>query len=438
VTNVRWILIVWMFLVSAIGYLDRVNISIAGGSIAKEFHLSNIQLGGVFSAFVLGYALFQAPAGAIADRAGPRIVLALGVVWWGIFTAVITFISPDAGGLFFLLMAIRFCLGLGEAVIYPASNCIVANWIPSAERGAANGIIFAGVGFGAGVTSPLIAYLLANYGWRSSFWVSAAAGFVAGLVWYFIARDTPEQHPRVSKRELEFIRAGLPQDQPNAQGNKLPWRAILSNRDVLALTFSYFAYGYAAYIFFSWFFIYLSTVRGLNLRQSSYYTMLPFIAMAICSPLGGWMSDRITKQRGRRPGRCGVAGIAMALCAIFIGIGSQVQSVRLATLVLAGGAGALYLSQSSFWSVSADIGKKSAGSVSGFMNMGGQLGGALTASLTPAIASRFGWTVSFLTAACLCVAGALAWIAILPEDDRAVKTRARRAPASAIYNQSDQ
>ena len=80
-TNVRGTLIFWMFLVSAIGYLDRVNISIAGGSIAQEFHLSNIQLGAVFSAFVLGYALFQAPAGAVADRFGPRRVLTLGVVW---------------------------------------------------------------------------------------------------------------------------------------------------------------------------------------------------------------------------------------------------------------------------------------------------------------------------------------------------------------------
>jgi ACS family glucarate transporter-like MFS transporter len=83
--------------------------------------------------------------------------------------------------------------------------------------------------------------------------------------------------------------------------------------------------------------------------------------------------------------------------------------------VLAGGAGALYLSQSSFWSVSADIGGKSAGSVSGFMNMGGQLGGALTASLTPAIAGKFGWTASFLVASGLCAVGALAWLLVHPE-----------------------
>jgi ACS family glucarate transporter-like MFS transporter len=417
-SNIRWILIFWMFLVSAIGYLDRVNISIAGQSIAEEFHLSTVQLGYVFSAFVLGYALFQAPAGRLADRLGPRLVLGLGVVYWAIFTSLITFVSPSWGGLIPILLAIRFGLGVGEAVVYPASNCIVSQWIPSTERGIANGIIFCGVGFGAGVTSPLITYIMLNYGWRESFWASAVLGLVAGGIWYLIARDTPAQHPWVSPQERELIEAGLPQFDPKSHGPaKLSWAAILKNRDVLAITFSYFTYGYAAYIFFSWFFIYLSKVRGMNLRQSSYYTMLPFIAMAVCSLLGGWMSDRLTRKRGKRVGRCGLAAVAMIFCAIFIGVGTQVESVPFATVVLAGGAGALYIAQSSFWSISADIGKSSAGSVSGVMNMGSQLGGALTSSLTPAIANQFGWTTSFLVAAGLCVAGGLAWFAVRTEED---------------------
>ncbi len=415
-SRVRWLLIWWMFLVSAIAYLDRVNISIAGQAIAKEFHLDNIQLGWIFSAFVLGYALFQAPGGSLADRVGPRRILTAGVIWWGIFTALITSLSPATMGLLFLLVAVRFLLGMGEAVVYPASNCIVAAWIPSSERGIANGIIFAGVGFGAGITPPLIGYLMLHQGWRASFWASAMLGLIAGIVWYVISRDKPSAHPWVSPRELSFIQAGLPAAQLAApQKTKLSWGTILTDRNVQAITFSYFTYGYAAYIFFSWFFIYLSSVRKLNIRESSYYTMLPFLAMAIGSPLGGWISDRLTSKRGKRIGRCYLACAAIAVCAVFIAFGTQVQSARLASLVLAGGAGALYLSQSSFWSVSADIGRESAGSVSGFMNMGGQFGGALTASLTPAIANRYGWTASFMVAGCLCAAGAIAWLAVQPE-----------------------
>jgi ACS family glucarate transporter-like MFS transporter len=109
-----------------------------------------------------------------------------------------------------------------------------------------------------------------------------------------------------------------------------------------------------------------------------------------------------------------VAAFAIAVAGIFIAFGSQVQSARLASVVLAGGAGALYLSQSSFWSVTADIAGASSGSVSGFMNMGNQIGAALTASLTPWIAARFGWTTSFLVAAGLCVVGALSWLVVDP------------------------
>ena len=195
----------------------------------------------------------------------------------------------------------------------------------------------------------------------------------------------------------------------------LTWNEILHSRNVWAITYSYFAYGYVAYIFFTWFFIYLSRVRGLNLKASALYSMLPFIAMACAAPLGGWVADWITRHHGKRAGRCGVAVFGISLAAVFLALATQVESARVASIVLAGGAGAIYLSQSAFWAVTADIAGKSAGTVSGLMNMGGQIGGAVTASLTPWIADRFGWTASFLVAASVCFAGSLAWLFVNPE-----------------------
>jgi len=158
--------------------------------------------------------------------------------------------------------------------------------------------------------------------------------------------------------------------------------------------------------------------------------------MAIGSLCGGWISDQLTKRYGKRVGRCFLAAAAIALCAVFIGLSTEVASAQLASVVLAGGAGALYLSQSSFWSTSADIGKRSAGSVSGFMNMGGQFGGALTASLTPAIANHFGWNASFLVTAGVCVCGALAWFIVKPEEDNAgTEQRARNLSMKGIVNE---
>lgn len=414
--RVRWALIGWMFAISAIAYLDRVNISIAGHAIQQEFGLDNIRLGWVFSAFVAGYALFQAPGGRLADRFGPRNILALGTVWWAVFTALTAFVPSRGANALLVLLAVRFALGLGEAVVYPASNRLVSAWIPSQERGLANGVIFAGVGAGAGITPPLIAYVLMNYGWRWSFWISALIGLAAGLVWFLLARDRPSEHPWVNTEEASLIRAGLPpESSASGAGGALPWLTILRSKDVMAISLSYFCFGYVAYIFFTWFFIYLNTVRQLDLKSSAFYGMLPFIAMATCSPLGGWISDRLTKRYGKRFGRCVVASVSIALAGCFLAMGTLATDARLATVVLAGGAGALYLSASCFWSVTADLGGTSAGSVSGVMNTCNQTAGAITASLTPWIALHFGWTASFMVAASLCVVGSLAWLFVNPE-----------------------
>ena len=418
-TRVRWFLIFWLFLLSAVSYLDRVNISIAGGSIVDAYHLTDVQLGKVFSSLVMGYALFQTLGGYLADRFGPRRVLTAGVIWWGIFTALTALVPANIGGALLLFMAVRFLLGAGEAVIYPAANQFVARWIPVRERGFANGWIFAGVGAGAGLTPPLITFLMTHYGWRSSFWVCAVIGLIAGAGWYVAARDTPAEHPRVSPAELATIQSGLRVDNPgltpaSAPDVRVPWSRVVRSRDVWAITVSYFCFGYVAWIFFSWFYRYLAKVRGLDLKASAFYSMLPFLAMLDCCLVGGAVNDQLTQWRGPRLGRCFLAAFAMGVACLFIAVGSEVRSVRLASVVLAGGAGALYLAQSSFWSITADIAGASAGSVSGFMNMGGQMGGVVTASLTPWIAARFGWTASFRVAAGLCLVGALSWLAVDP------------------------
>jgi ACS family glucarate transporter-like MFS transporter len=413
-SHVRWYLILWLFVLSAVSYLDRVNISIAGGSIVDAYHLTDVQLGRVFSSLVAGYALFQTIGGSLADRYGPRRVLTAGVLWWGVFTALTALVPAGAAHALLLFMTVRFLLGAGEAVIYPAANQFVARWIPVRERGIANGWIFAGVGAGAGLTPPMITYLMIHYGWRSSFWVCALIGLAAGAVWFFAARDTPSEHSKVTVSERAVIESGLTVGSKAQQATLISWRRVVQSREVWAVTVSYFCYGYVAWIFFSWFYRYLAKVRGLDLKSSAFYSMLPFLAMLVCCLLGGTINDRLTKWRGPRVGRSMLAAFAMGVASLFLVCGSQVESARLASVVLAGGAGALYLSQSSFWSVTADIAGASSGSVSGFMNMGGQLGGALTGSLTPLIAKHYGWTASFLAAAALCMLGAVSWLAVNP------------------------
>jgi len=319
---------------------------------------------------------------------------------------------------------LRFALGAGESVIYPAANQFVARWVPLEERGIINGLILAGVGAGSGLTPPLLAWLITQYGWRAAFWFSAVAGLAACTVWWQTSRDTPEEHPAVSPAELREIHEGLPVHPTGQSATEPPiisWRAMLHRRDLAALMLGYFSFGYVAWIFFSWFFLYIAQVRGFDMRSSSYFTMLPFLSMTVCCLAGGALSDGLTLRYGLRVGRCWLAAASQVATALFLVLGSQVRNPSLAAVILAGGAGALYISQSSYWSVSVDIAGPSTGVFSSMVNMGGQIGGAATASLTPWLAQHYSWTMSFSVAAALTVASALCWLTVHPE--RPLETR---------------
>ena len=430
--RVRYLLGFLLFALSGIAFLDRTNISIAGPQISREFALGHERLGWIFSAFLIGYAIMQVPAGWMASRFGPRAVLTIGTLWWGIATILATLLPVGTPTAVFWLIALRFLLGAGESVVYPAANQFVSNWIPVGERGIINGLIFAGVGAGSGLTPPLLNWIITQHGWRAAFWFSAVVGALIGGVWWFASRNMPEQHPSVSREELQEIRAGLaapatPETDlvdgavvmPTAP--KFEWKAMFARKDLPLLMGAYFCFGYISWIYFSWFFTYMSEVRGFNPKSSALFTMLPFISMTFFCLLGGALSDRITRRYGLRAGRCWLASVALCLTACFLVFGSQAKNPVTAAIILSLGAGALYLSQSSFWSVSIDIAGKQSGVFSSLVNTGGQVGGAVTASLTPWIAHGFGWTSSFGTAACMAVLGAACWALVSPAPVQARK-----------------
>ncbi|PCD03426.1 MFS transporter [Sphingomonas spermidinifaciens] len=412
-TRIRVGLVFLLFVISAIAFLDRTNISVAGVQMRQEYGIDQIQLGWVFSAFLIGYAAFQVPAGWLAARYGPRRLLTWALVWWGLFSVATALVPPEGAHAILMLAIVRFALGIGEAAVYPSANQFVSRWVPASERGKANGLIFAGVGAGSGLTPPLITAVIAFAGWRASFYVCAAIGLIVAVIWYVVARDRPQEHAGVSPEELAHIEAGLP-PAPAQERVAIPWRAILSSRNVWGLFLSYFAFGYVIWIFFSWFFIYLAEARGLDLKASALYGMAPFLAMTVGCLGGGVLNDAISKRRGLYAGRSGLAMVAFVLTGLFLLVGSRVDNAPLAVLVLALGGGAIYLSQSSFWSVTADIAGRHTGVVSGLMNVGCQVGGAITSSLTPWIAAQYGWVAAFGTGAAIVLVGTLAWAVVDP------------------------
>ena len=411
--RIRYLLIMLIFVVSAVVYIDRSNISIAGTYLAQDYHISKIQLGWVFSAFLLGYAAFQIPAGWVVGKLGPRKTLTIGLVWWSALSVVTALVPPTMGGALWVLIAVRFTLGLGEAVAYPSSNQFIAAWFPTQERGKANGWVFGGVGLGSGTAPPLVAAIIAFYGWHEVFYISAVIGLIVAAIWYYVARDTPAEHPKVTDAEKAHIKAGQPVKVEGVMP-AVPWVRIFTSIDVWGTTLAYVAFGYVAFIFHTWFFIYLKDGRGLDLKSSALFGMLPFIAMTSCCLIGGVINDWLVKHKGQYVGRSLFGALTLFLSGVFLIIGSQAQDTTIAVLVLAGGAGVLYLGQATYWAVAADYGGPFTGVISGLVNMGGQIAGAITASATPWFASLYGWEYAFYVAAGICFVCMFPWFIVNP------------------------
>ncbi|HEY0266704.1 MAG TPA: MFS transporter, partial [Rhizomicrobium sp.] len=409
----RYLLIMLIFVVSAVVYIDRSNMSIAGLYLAQDYHIGKIELGWLQSAFLLGYAFFQIPAGWLVGKLGPHKTLTIGLVWWSALTVATALVPPGMAGALWVLVAVRFILGLGESVAYPSSNQFIAAWFPTQERGKANGWVFGGVGLGSGLAPPLVAAIIYAYGWQAAFYFSAVVGLVIAVVWYKVGRDTPAEHPRVTPQELAHIQAGLPVKMEGAMP-PVPWGKIFSSRDVWMVTIAYVAFGYVAFIFHTWFFPYVKDGLGLDMRKSALLSMLPFIAMTSCCLLGGVFSDWLVKHKGQYVGRSLYGAFTLFLTCALLLLGGNAHDPYVAIMILACAAGALYLGQATYWAVGADFGGPYSGIVSGLLNMGGQIAGAITASATPWFAVKYGWSTAFYVAAGIAFVCGFAWFLVNP------------------------
>ena len=415
-TRVRWRILFLLLLISIITYIDRVNISVTARQMMPSLGLTDLQMGQIFSAFVLGYALFQVPGGWMGDRWGPRRVLTFAVIWWSIFTAL-TAIAPTLPlvsliGIMGSLMVVRFLIGMGEAAALPNFNRAVANWHPPQERGLGIGITIGGIGIGSALTPPVTAWIMVNYGWQTAFYAAGLLGIAIALLWYWYATDVPHQHPHVNEAEAAIIEG---KDQEKEEIKKhVPWKAILSTPTVWWLVISYTCLGYVAYIYMSWFYLYLVNVRGFAILQGAFFASAPFIAMTIFCPLGGWVTDRLVERLGINIGRASVGGTGMILAALCIIIGANVEAPYVAITFLSFGAGWLYFTVGPFWSSATDLSKPYAGTLSGLMNTGANLGGTLSPTLTPWIADSFGWPVALGLAATIAFIGGICWLMIQP------------------------
>jgi MFS family permease len=406
-------LAVYAFSLAVITYLDRVCISAAAPSIMEDLGLSVLEMSVVFSAFTLAYSLFEVPSGWMADVLGPRRVLTRIVTWWSAFTML-----TATAWSYSSLVAIRFLFGAGEAGAFPTIVRSFASWVPRRERGRANGLLFLGSRIGGALAPGLALFLIEQWGWRASFVIFGVLGLFWAASWYRWYRDDPATHPRMTPAELAWIRQDT-REEPGVASDahrRVPWRALLTSRSLMAICGMYFAFGYGLYFYFTWLPTYLTRVLGFSTLAGGLLAGLPFVLAGTADVIGGYLTDHLAAARGLRVARCWLGGAAFSGCAGLLLLSTMVDGPLAKAVFIAAALGTADLALSACWAVCLDVGKDHAGVVTGMMNTLGNLGGVIGPLVMGVAVERWqSWTLPFYITAGVYAAGALLWLLIDPE-----------------------
>ncbi len=384
-------------------YLCRVNVSVAGALMMKEFALDQIRMGRVFSAFLLGYALCQIPAGMLADRLGARRVLGIAALSWVVATALMA-IAPAAAALPVLLGA-RLLLGIGEAPTFPAAAQAVSRHVPAAARGRANGFVIAAIGLGSAIAPPLVTAVMVRFGWRAALVASSLPALAVALLWLSV-RAMP---PVVGGAEGGTNAARSPSSPSSPASGE-----SLASPSFMLLTASYTLQGYVGYIFVFWFYLYLVDVRKFDLLRGALWASLPWLLSIVSIPLGGAVSDALVKRLGPAWGRRIVPMAGLLGGAGFLSAGARTPDPQFGAACLALATALVLCVEGPFWAAMMDVAGARSGTAGGVMNMGSNLGGLVSPALTPVLAASIGWENALHVAAALSVVGGLLWLGIGP------------------------
>jgi MFS transporter, ACS family, glucarate transporter len=402
----RHILVSTTFLLSVLLYVDRTCISTAKDAVCSDLALSKEQWSWVLASFAFGYALFQTPGGALADRLGGRLVLTTVVTAWSVFTGLTALAWNFAS-----LLVVRFLFGAGEAGAFPGMARVVYSWIPVGERGLVKGINFSGSRIGAALAMPLIAYLIQRMGWHLTFGVLMVIGIGWALFWWSWFRDDPAQQQGISKGELDHILANRQDTGSTTKPAPLPLSAMLRSGNLWLMMLQYFGSNFTFFFSLSWLYPYVKGKYHLDAVDAGLYAMVPLLGGAVGNVLSGWMVDAL--YRAQRPLLSrklpAVIGFALAAIGMVMSVQQETAAGAVFWLTLAIFGADMTLSPS--WSFCIDIGGRNAGAVSGTMNMAGNLGSAITALAFAYLPETSRGNVAFFyTAAALSVISIFCWL----------------------------
>ena len=394
-------LVFLLTLAASIGYICRVDITVVAPRLMAELNLSQLEMGKVFSAFLLGYTLCQVPSGWLAGRVPTRRLFCALALGWAAITCAHGLVGKAYFGLALGalpgLLGLRFLLGILASPTYPAAGRAISLSLPPARQGSANGMVLGSIGIGSAVTPPLLGFVTLHWGWRAALLVVALLALLVAVLWWRFA--PPGQAPSAARPQA---REGV------AAACKSPLRL----RSFWFLTASYTLQGYVGYVFVFWFFLYLVQVRHFAFLRAAWLTTLPWLASLIVIPLGGMVSDCAVKRWGSTWGRRSLPLPAMALAACSIVLGARTGSAWLAALSLTAATALVLATEGPYWASMTQLSGPQSGIGGGVMNFGSNLGGLISPVLTPWLAAQLGWEAALGLAALIAVVGAMLWMGI--------------------------
>ncbi len=402
------VVLVLICLMYGITYIDRVNVSTASSVFKQDLHLSNTQVGLVFSAFAYPYLIFQIIGGWLSDRFGARLALTVSAVIW----AGATLFTGLVGTLGAMLFA-RVMLGFGEGATFPTATRAMADWTPETKRGFAQGITHSSARLGNALTPPLVAWLMTVISWRGSFVILGIISMAWAVVWGWYFRDNPAAHPAITAAEL----ATLPAYATRAEKKKqpVPWRRLTLR--MLPVTIVYFCYGWTLWLYLAWIPSFFLHSYRLDLRDSAFFAAGVFFAGVLGDALGGIVSDRILLQTGDRKKARRNLVVFGFLCSLI----STIPILFSHNLTGAATCLSLAFFFSEFtigpmWAIPMDIAPRFAGSASGLMNTGSALAAIISPLVFGYVIDKTGnWELPFLGNIVLLLLGAVLAFRMKPE-----------------------
>jgi len=408
-TRVRYLVIVFAVALAVVTYIDRVCISQAAPLISRDLHFSKEQMGYVFSAFVLAYALFEIPSGYLGDRFGARKVLMRIVIWWSFFTA-----ATGWAWNFTAMVFTRFMFGAGEAGCFPNLTKAFTTWLPPEERVNAQGILWMSARWGGAFTPLLVVQVLKLMSWQHAFELFGGIGLIWAFFFYRWYRDNPRDNKNINAAELRMIEAS----QHLASGHgSVPWGKFVRSKQVWLLCFQYFCLSYGWYFYITWLPTYLQEARHVSLGAGAMLSTLPLFLGGCGSFLCGFFYPAMNRWTGDvGKSRRLMASIGFSGATAFLLLSSMLQDATWAMIAMGMASFSNDLVMPGAWAACMDVGGKYAGTLSGTMNMMGNLGGVVSPIVIAYILTHTNsnWGMTFYVSAAVYFAGIFFWLFLDP------------------------